>query len=276
MERMVFTILSLLLPGSSGMAQVMHGGSGQAQIDHFEYGHHFSQGTTHRSVQVQAFDLPDTTTKTERSWLNQAGTQVRAGEVELYFDDSFHLDHTPSRDEQTSLPIADHGLPSFGWNLEAALIQNKFPEFQQAFAPNEVERRNPPIPQVFDVCIDDGDAPLTTLSPEWQKLVDEGMWKAVRDMPKGIKDALIQEGERQSEKAFVAPTELPWIWYSEMQEIHSSQGTTTKIIGPAGIKLIRITGKKPTEINGIVDAGEEDIYLINQNGIIVGPGSEIK
>ena len=276
MDRLSYSILSLLLMWSAGMAQKRLGPTGWAQIDHLEYGHHFSQGATYLSGQVQTFHLPDSTTKTDRGWLNQAGTQVRVGTVDLYFDYSFQLNQSPSKEGQTTTSTVDQGLPSFGWNLESAIIENNFPEFQQAFPPNEVIEPNSPIPQVFGVCLDPGDALITTLSPEWQKLVDESMWAAVREMPKSIQDALTQGEKSQSKNVFMKPTGPRWIWYAEMQEIHSRQGTSTKIVGPAGIKLIRITGKKPTEINGIVDAGEEDIYLINQNGIIVGPGSEIK
>ena len=276
MDRLSFSVLSLLLMWSAGMAQNRLGPAGWAQIDHLEYGHHFSQGATYLSGQVQTFHLPDSTTKTDRGWLNQAGTQVRVGTVDLYFDYSFQLDQSPSKEGQTTTSTVDKGLPSFGWNLESAIIENNFPEFQQAFPPNEVIEPNSPIPQVFGVCLDHGDALITTLSPEWQKLVDESMWAAVREMPKSIQDALTQGEKSQSKNVFMKPTGPRWIWYAEMQEINSENGRTTKIVGPAGIKLIRITGKKPTEINGIVDAGDEEIYLINQNGIFVGPGSGIK
>ena len=190
MERMVFAILSLLLIWSSGMAQIRHGGSGWARIDHLEYGHHFSQGATYLSGQVQPFHLPDSTSKTDRGWLNQVGTQVRVGTVDLYFDYSFQLDQSPSKEGQTTTSTLDKGLPSFGWNLESARIQNKFPEFQQAFAPNEAKEQISPIPQVFGVCLDHGDALITTPSPDWQERVDESMWGAVRDIPRSIMAAL--------------------------------------------------------------------------------------
>lgn len=271
MERLSFSILSFVLIGSEGMTQIYHGGSGWAQIDHLGYGHHFKQGTTYCPIQVQAFHLPEVTTKMDGGRLNQAGTQVKVGTVNFYFDYSFHLDESPNKEGQTTTSTVDRGLPAFGWNLESVIIENNFPEFQQSFPLNEVKELNSPIPQVIGVFIDHGDPAITILSPKWQKLVDESMWNAVRGMPENIKVALIQERELHSGKAFEAPLEPSWVWYTEMQGFYSERGTTTKIIGPEGVKLIRITGKKPTEINGIVDAGEEDIYLINPNGITLGP-----
>jgi len=272
----VIAVLTLLILDAAGMAQIRYGGSGWAQIDHLEYAHHFSQGTTHRSVQAKVFNLPDETTESYGGWINQTGTQVRTGGVEFNFDSSFYFDQAPSKEGQTTSPTLDKGLPSFGWNLESAMIQNNFPEFQQAFAPNEAKEQISPIPQVFGVCLDPGDALITTLSLKWQERVDESMWRAVRDMPKSIKDALIKDGERRSGNAFMVPTEPRWIWYTEVQELHSKKGTTTKITGPAGPKLIRITGNNPSEIYGTLDAGDEAIYLINPQGVFVGPGSRIK
>ena len=276
MDRLSFSVLSLLLMWSAGMAQNRLGPAGWAQIDHLEYGHHFSQGATYLSGQVQTFHLPDSTSKTDRGWLNQVGTQVRVGTVDLYFDYSFQLDQSPSKEGQTTTSTLDKGLPSFGWNLESARIQNKFPEFQQAFAPNEAKEQISPIPQVFGVCLDHGDALITTPSPDWQERVDESMWGAVRDIPRSIMDALIEMEKRRSEKVFMMPTEPRWIWYTEVQELHSKKGTTTKITGPAGPKLIRITGNNPSEINGTLDAGDGAIYLINPQEVFVGPGSRIK
>ena len=89
-------------------------------------------------------------------------------------------------------------------------------------------------------------------------------------------DALIEMEKRRSEKVFMMPTEPRWIWYTEVQELHSKKGTTTKITGPAGPKLIRITGNNPSEINGTLDAGDGAIYLINPQEVFVGPESRIK
>lgn len=272
----VFAVLTLLILDAVAMAQIRYGGSGWAQIYHLDYAHHFSQRTFHRSVQAKVFNLPGETTESYGGWINQTGTQVRTGGVEFNFDSSFYFDQAPSKEGQTTSPTLDKGLPSFGWNLDSALIQNKFPEFQHAFAPNEAGEQISPIPQVFGVCLDHGDTLITTLSPNWQERVDESMWEAVRDMPKSIKDALIEEGERRSGKAFMVPTEPRLIWYTEVPEFYSKKGTATKITGPAGPKLIRITGNNPSEIYGTLDAGDEDIILINPQGVFVGPGSRIK
>ena len=258
------------------MAQIRYGGSGWAQTYHLDYAHHFSQGTFQRSVQAKVFNLPGETTESYGGWINQTGTQVRTGGVEFKFDSSFYFDQAPSKEGQTTSPTLDKGLPSFGWNLETPMSWQALPELTKPLMEEETWEIITPQLQIIGYTGSCGNDLITTLTPEQQTLIDDSMWRAVRDMPKSIRGALIEDGERRSGKAFMPPIEPRWIWFSEMQEIHSKKGTTTKIIGPAGPKLIRVTGNNPSEICGTLDAGEENIILINPQGIFVGPGSRIK
>lgn len=276
MPRSVFAVLSLLILNDAGMAQSRHGASGWAQIDHLEYGHHFPRGTIYLPGQAQVFHPPDSTTKSDEGWLNQKGTPVRIGTVEFYFDFSFHLEPTPKKEDQTASLILNKGLPSFGWNLETPMSWQALPELTKPLMEEEAYEIITPRPQIIGYRGGCGNDLITALKLEQQKLIDDSMWRAVRDMPKSIKDALIEDVERRSGKAFMKPIEPRWIWFSEMQEIHSKKGTATKIIVPAGPKLIRVTGNNPSEIYGTLDAGGDAIYLINPKGIFMGPGSRIK
>jgi len=275
MERTVFSVLSFLILSDAGMAQIRYGDSGWAQINHLEYERHFAEGRSYCSIQVRPSYLSCASPKINEGWLEQAGTQVIAGTVDLYIDHATILDHSSSNDSQTSLVVLYKELPSFGWNLGYSLGQKKKPGSEKILAPEEVLEVNSARTHLNGYILECGDALITTLTLEWQKLVDESMREAVRDMPKDIKDALIEERERRSGSAFTVPTEPRWLWHAEMQDFCSDKGTTTKIIGPAGPKLIRITGNNRSEINGALDSGGEDIFLINPHGIIVGPGEKV-
>ena len=272
----VFAVLTLLLLDAVAMAQIRYGGSGWAQIYHLDYAHHFSQRTFLRSVQAKVFNLPDETTESYGGRINQTGTQVRTGGVEFNFDSSFYFDQAPSKEGQTTSPILDKGLPSFGWNLETPMSWQALPELTNTRMEEETYDIITSQLQIIGCMGGCGNDLITRLALEQQELIDDSMWRAVRDMPKSIKDALIEEGERRSGKAFMVPTGPRWIWYTEVQELHSKKGTTTKITGPAGPKLIRITGNRPSEIYGTLETGDEDIILINPQGVFVGPGSRIK
>ena len=259
----VFAVLTILFLDTAGMAQMRY------LYLHFP-------DTIGLPDRVQNFHPPIVTTKSYESWLNLRGTPVKAGTVEFYFDFSSHLDQTPGKEGQTTSVALGKKLPSFGWNLETPMSWQAPPELINTRMEEETYEIITPQLQIIGYMGDCGNDLITRLSLEQQELIDDSMWRAVRDIPKSIKDALIEEGERRSGKAFMVPTEPRWIWYTEVPEFYSKKGTATKITGPAGPKLIRITGNNPSEIYGTLDAGDEDIILINPQGVFVGPGSRIK
>jgi len=259
----VFAVLTLLILDAAGMAQM-------------RYWYLYFPDTIGLPDQVQNFHPPIVTTKSDEGWLNLRGAPVRAGTVEFYFDFSSHLDRTPGKEGQATSLALDKKWPSFGWNLETLMSWQTLPELTKPLMEEETYEIITPQLQIICYMGGCGNDLITTLTLEQQELIDDSMWRAVRDMPKSIKDALIEEGERRSGKAFMVPTGPRWIWYTEVQELHSKKGTTTKITGPAGPKLIRITGNRPSEIYGALDAGGDDIYLTNPQGVVVGPGAEIK
>jgi len=265
MASSVFAILTLVILDAAGMAQM-------------RYWYLYFPDTVGLPDQVQNFHPPTVTTKSDEGWLNPRGAPVRAGTVEFNFDFSSHLDRTPGKEGKATSLALDKKWPSFGWNLETPMSWQTFPELTKPLMEEETYEIITPQLQVIGYmymrgC---GNDLITSLTLEQQEAIDDSMWRAVCDMPKSIKDALIEEGEHRSGKAFMVPTEPRWIWYTEVQELYSKKGTTTKITGPAGPKLIRITGDRPSEIYGALDAGGDDIYLNNPQGVFVGPESRIK
>lgn len=168
--------------------------------------HHFPD-TIGLPGQVQNFHPPIVITKSYESWLNLRGTPVKAGTVQFHFDLSSHLDQTPSKESQTTSVALDKKTPSFGWNLETPIVWQALPELTNTLMEEETYEITTPQLQIICCMGGRGNDLITRLSLEQQELIDDSMWRAVRDMPKSIKDALIEEGERRSGKAFMVPTE---------------------------------------------------------------------
>lgn len=274
MRRSVFAVLIFLILGDAAMAQNIFGPSGLAQADHLDYRRHFSQGPTYLSSQTKTLDLINANQWSENEWPEHAWVQVRAGSAEIYIPHGISFDQALSKKASIPLPSLDKELPSFGWNLEFLVSQNKFSDFQNPLLPDEAAGQTP-LPQLSCYISECGDALITMPTKEWQIAVDESMRKALREMPKDTKNDMAEDNGNRSGKVFMTPTDPGWIWYTENQGFFSERGTFTKIIGPNGIKLIRITGAEQTQINGTVDAGEQDIFLINPHGIVVGPGGKL-
>lgn len=273
MGRVVFAVLGFLVLRDAGMAQNNLGPSGWAQAKHLEYERHFSQGPTYLSNQMKTMGLINATPSKEDEWPEYAGDRVTAGSVEFYIDHNIPFDQALSKKAPFFLLFMDRELPSFGWNLESFVGRNKSSDFQNPSPPEDVTGKITP-PQVSGYIFEFGDALITRPTKEWQMAVDENMRNAVREMSKDTRNTMFEDSECRSGKSFMAPADPRWIWYTETQETYAERGTITMITGPFGIKLIRITGTEPTQINGTGDMGEQEIFLVNPNGVVVGPGGK--
>lgn len=258
------------------MAQIRSGESPKTQIDCHEYWQYLSQSPGYNSGTNLTPDTPFANKEIDTEWPYQETIPVQAGAILLNLNDLSQPTLTANNKLPVTLALWVQGLLYFGWNLGGLTDWDISNHAQEPLCAGCAQAMTLTPVIWFGGTVAGPHDLITTLSDDEQRVIDKNLYETVRNFPQNIKDALIEDEECRSGKGSVQSRELRSLLYAEVQELPCAKGTTTKLIGPAGSKLIRITGGKPTEIEGTLDASNDVIYLINPHGVTVHPKSEIK